>query len=58
MRNERGERALTGLPVSPGIAIGPLHLHDPGVVSVRAYPIAGDALEAERGGSAAPSRPR
>ncbi|BBK35467.1 phosphoenolpyruvate-protein phosphotransferase [Allostella sp. ATCC 35155] len=49
MRNERGERALTGLPVSPGIAIGPLHLHDPGVVSVRAYPIAGDALEAERG---------
>lgn len=39
---------LQGLPVSAGIAIGPLHLHDPGVVAVLAYVIAGDAVEAER----------
>jgi phosphotransferase system enzyme I (PtsI) len=48
MKTDRGERVLTGLPVSPGIAIGPLHLHDPGVVAVQAYAVAADDLEAER----------
>ncbi len=48
MRTDRAERTLQGLPVSAGIAIGPLHLHDPGVVAVSAYVIAGDAVEAER----------
>ncbi|BBK44263.1 phosphoenolpyruvate-protein phosphotransferase [Allostella vacuolata] len=48
MRTDRPERVLTGLPVSAGIAIGPLHLHDPGVVSVSAYPIPADGIEAER----------
>ncbi len=48
MKIERSERTLAGLPVSPGIAIGPLHLHDPGVVPVSAYLIAVDGVEAER----------
>ncbi|WP_374441504.1 phosphoenolpyruvate--protein phosphotransferase [Stella sp.] len=49
MRTDRPERVLAGLAVSPGIAIGPLHLHDPGAVSVRAYAVAEDEVAAERG---------
>ncbi|BBK33650.1 phosphoenolpyruvate--protein phosphotransferase [Stella humosa] len=48
MKTDRAERTLTGLPVSPGIAIGPVYLHDPGIVAVTAYSIPTAELEHER----------
>ena len=42
-----GMRALRGLGVSPGIAVGPAHIVESGAVRVPEYPIAPDAVEAE-----------
>ncbi|QJE74630.1 phosphoenolpyruvate--protein phosphotransferase [Aerophototrophica crusticola] len=41
------ERVLRGLPVSPGIAIGPAHVVDAGAVQVPEYTVADTALDAE-----------
>ncbi|CAO3408029.1 phosphoenolpyruvate--protein phosphotransferase [Azospirillum largimobile] len=40
-------RALRGLGVSPGIAIGPAHVVESGAVSIPEYAVAPDAVEAE-----------
>ncbi|MGE0714388.1 MAG: phosphoenolpyruvate--protein phosphotransferase [Alphaproteobacteria bacterium] len=48
MRTERPERILAGLAVSPGIAIGTLHVHEPSVVAVPAYAVEAGAVDAER----------
>lgn len=42
-----GERILTGLAVSPGIAIGPAHLHGVGSVDVPEYVLQPDQVEPE-----------
>ncbi|MCW2244793.1 phosphotransferase system enzyme I (PtsI) [Azospirillum fermentarium] len=50
MKNERPcipGRVLRGLGVSPGIAIGPVHLVESGAVRVPEYPIQPDGTEAE-----------
>jgi phosphotransferase system enzyme I (PtsI) len=44
-----GERVLSGLGVSPGIAIGPAHLGEGGELPVRERHIAAGETEAERG---------
>ncbi|MGE0723349.1 MAG: phosphoenolpyruvate--protein phosphotransferase [Alphaproteobacteria bacterium] len=48
MRTDRAERVLAGLPVSPGFAFGPLHLHEPGAVDVKAWSIEPGEVEGER----------
>jgi phosphoenolpyruvate-protein phosphotransferase (PTS system enzyme I) len=42
------ERVLIGLPISPGIAIGPAFVSDDGMIAVPEYRIAASDLEAER----------
>jgi phosphotransferase system enzyme I (PtsI) len=48
LRGREKERVLHGLGVSPGVAIGPVHLHESGEVSVPEYRIARDGIAAER----------
>jgi phosphotransferase system enzyme I (PtsI) len=43
-----GERTFQGLAVSPGIAIGPAHVHESGRVAVAEVAIAADAVEGEQ----------
>src|SRR5581483_6809623 len=43
-----GERVFEGLGVSPGIAIGPAHVHEAGSVSVPEHTIEPGEVEAER----------
>ena len=43
-----GERSFEGLPVSPGIAIGPAHLHEAGDVAVPEIEIEAGKVEEER----------
>jgi phosphoenolpyruvate-protein phosphotransferase (PTS system enzyme I) len=43
-----GERSFDGLAVSPGIAIGPAHLHEAGNVAVPERTIVADDVEGER----------
>src|SRR3954471_10965707 len=43
-----GERVFEGLGVSPGIAIGPAHLHEAGDISVPEHATAPAGVEAER----------
>ena len=43
-----GERVFDGLAVSPGIAIGPAHLHEAGDVAIPENTLAADKVEAER----------
>lgn len=43
------ERLMRGLGVSPGIAIGPVHLMESGAVRVPEYPVAPDSVTAEVG---------
>src|SRR5258708_4207327 len=43
-----GERIFEGLGVSPGIAIGPAHVHEAGNVAVPEHTIASGEVEAER----------
>ena len=43
-----GERVFQGLAVSPGIAIGPAHVHESGRVTVVEQAIPADAIEAEQ----------
>src|SRR6185437_1296865 len=45
---DRGERTLTGLSISPGIAIGPAFISDVGAVQVPDYKVAHDDVAAER----------
>ena len=42
------ERVFEGLAVGPGIALGVVHLHDPGAIEVPEYRIAASRIEAER----------
>ena len=48
MRSDRGERVLTGLPISPGIAIGPAFIGDDGAIHVPEYRVTGDEVAVER----------
>ena len=48
MKTDRSERTLTGLAISPGIAIGPAFISDNGAVQVPDYRIAHDNIAAER----------
>jgi phosphoenolpyruvate-protein phosphotransferase (PTS system enzyme I) len=48
MKTDRAERTLSGLPISPGIAIGPAFISDDGAIQVPEYRVAGDAIAAER----------
>src|SRR6185437_15560449 len=48
MKTDRGERTLTGLSISPGIAIGPAFISDVGAVQVPDYKVAHDDVAAER----------
>jgi phosphotransferase system enzyme I (PtsI) len=43
-----GERVFDGLGVAPGIAIGIVHRHEPGQVSVPEYRIAANRIDAEK----------
>jgi len=42
-----GERVMQGLAVSPGIAIGPVHLHGSGAIAVPSYVVAPDCVDQE-----------
>ncbi len=42
------EQVLQGIGVSPGIAIGPAHVVEPGIIEVPKYAIAADRIAAER----------
>ena len=44
---DRAERHFTGLGVSAGIAVGPAHVVERGLIDVPEYPIEDDAVEAE-----------
>jgi phosphotransferase system enzyme I (PtsI) len=44
-----GERVFDGLAVSPGIAIGPAHLHEAGNITVPEHAISAHDVENERG---------
>ena len=48
MKTDRGERTLTGLAISPGIAIGPAFISDDGAIQVPEYAIAHDDIAAEQ----------
>jgi phosphoenolpyruvate-protein phosphotransferase (PTS system enzyme I) len=48
MKTDRAERTLTGLAISPGIAIGPAFISDDGAIQVPDYRIAHDAIAAEK----------
>ncbi len=48
MKIDRGERTLTGLAISPGIAIGPAFISDDGAIQVPDYRIAHDDISAEK----------
>ncbi len=48
MKTDRGERVLTGLAISPGIAIGPAFISDDGAIQVPEYRIAHDDIAAEK----------
>jgi phosphoenolpyruvate-protein phosphotransferase (PTS system enzyme I) len=48
MKTDRGERTLTGLAISPGIAIGPAFISDDGAIQVPDYRIGHDDIPAER----------
>ncbi len=44
----RAEQVMQGVGVSPGIAIGPAHVVEPGIIEVPKYEIVADEIEAER----------
>jgi phosphoenolpyruvate-protein phosphotransferase (PTS system enzyme I) len=48
MKIDRSERTLTGLAISPGIAIGPAFISDNGAIQVPDYRIAHDDVSAEK----------
>jgi phosphotransferase system enzyme I (PtsI) len=48
MKTDSAERILTGLPISPGIAIGPAFVSDAGAIHVPEYRVGTDAIAAER----------
>jgi phosphotransferase system enzyme I (PtsI) len=48
MKSDGQERILTGLAISPGIAIGPAFVSDDGAISVPEYRVSGAAIETER----------
>ncbi len=48
MKADRSERTLTGLAISPGIAVGPAFISDDGAIQVPEYRVAHDGIAAER----------
>jgi phosphotransferase system enzyme I (PtsI) len=48
MKTDSAERVLSGLPISPGIAIGPAFIGDAGAIHVPEYRVGADAVAAER----------
>jgi phosphotransferase system enzyme I (PtsI) len=48
MKSDGQERILTGLAISPGVAVGPAFVSDDGAISVPEYRVSGAEIEAER----------